>query len=498
MTQKTLSKTKMSNIGTASRQIEASDMANTHDLDNEDKAVSIVITPDHLAVIDPPLLLLQPYLEYVRRRYVPGGPSGYQPITETGCMWGLDRGRLVCAAGLVPRLADVLQHHDYEVVIHDRRVPTLRLHHDADVLHQCHGDERALLDAVTGTSQGQIEVRSFEQAINYCALIARAYPLAGIAVALPTRMQAGNAWRALERRLGERVGVAVSGAKRIGEGVHVGTYGVLPSRMNGRCDILLLPCAEQAAGNLAADMTARMTYDRVYAFVDARRRPDRHAELRLELIAGPVIYRLAPPRVKVRVVMMPTPRCTVPAYTTPLAGKRTLYWHNPTRNQHIARVARAVAAGDQGALREMGLGRRDVTALTRTSAQKKVVILVESLEHGRHLLDTLPGWALLAKATPTPATTAAPKAENTGTASTIVSAVYAAQEIVEADVLIRATGTAWPLRLRDFPPQRQQEVQDEVVVVDFMEEFDAQARYDANRRIDDYRRRGMNVVTAQT
>jgi hypothetical protein len=76
---------------------------------------------------------------------------------------------------------------------------------------------------------------------------------------------------------------------------------------------------------------------------------------------------------------------------------------------------------------------------------------------------------------------------------TVVTAAYAAARGIRADVLVRATGTAWPLRVRGFPPRRRDGPGAEVLLVDFDDRFDPQAAGDATRRVEEYQRVGMMV-----
>src|SRR6187399_3177412 len=52
--------------------------------------VSVIITPQHTAVMDPPLPLVKPLLEYRRRKFVPGGPYGWREVEQMISLHGLD------------------------------------------------------------------------------------------------------------------------------------------------------------------------------------------------------------------------------------------------------------------------------------------------------------------------------------------------------------------------------------------------------------------------
>jgi hypothetical protein len=75
-----------------------------------------------------------------------------------------------------------------------------------------------------------------------------------------------------------------------------------------------------------------------------------------------------------------------------------------------------------------------------------------------------------------------------------VTAAYAAKRRVRTGVIIRATGTAWPLRVQGFPPRVGKKGPAEVLVLDFQDRFDTVAGKDAEHRIQEYRRQGMSVA----
>src|SRR5207302_5620389 len=142
---------------------------------------------------------------------------------------------------------------------------------------------------------------------------------------------------------------------------------------------------------------------RIYAFIQPQRRPDRLTQLRLEHVAGPVLYRVKYPRGRVRVVFVPISQCCVTDATTALERKRALYWANQARNERIAVFARAIALPDNAVLSRCGFRDSDL----RPAYQKphhRVAVLVETLEHGRQILALLPRWALLVAAPATPTT----------------------------------------------------------------------------------------------
>ena len=170
-------------------------------------------------------------------------------------------------------------------------------------------------------------------------------------------------------------------------------------------------------------------------------------------------------------------------------------WHHKERNKLVAAVAEAAVSSDTASLRRLGLRNEHLAAL-RHSKDPAVNVLVESPEHGRELLSLLPEWPLLADGS-----AAINPASHGDTPDTvgpaIVTTAYAAQHVLDPDVVIRATGTPWPLRLRDFPPSHDDQ-HTKILIVDFTDGQDPGAAAAAQRRIQGYRRRQMTVISASS
>ena len=250
---------------------------------------------------------------------------------------------------------------------------------------------------------------------------------------------------------------------------------------------MLLADPEQATGDRVSASLGRMGARRLYAFVQPHRRQDRLQPLLLEEMAGPVIYRVGRPRAAVRVVFLPTALTTSTTGQTALEQKRSLYWHNAQRNEHIALVARAVAALDVDVLTQHGLRNMDIRLIKQID-RPRVKVLVESPEHGRQLLTLLAGWHLLEL------TQEARPAPNHSRAPAIMTLSYARRRSTQADVLIRATGTEWPLRLKGFPLRRKDSQTGMVLVLDFDDRGHVQAQRDSQRRQHEHQRQGHEVV----
>src|SRR5687767_11493167 len=73
--------------------------------------------------------------------------------------------------------------------------------------------------------------------------------------------------------------------------------------------------------------------------------------------------------------------------------RKRMLWSDRVRNKWIAHLAAALAGA--GAVKTLrGLGVSDAGGLLPAGRRPRVVLLVESAEHGRQLAELLPHWAL--------------------------------------------------------------------------------------------------------
>ncbi len=73
--------------------------------------------------------------------------------------------------------------------------------------------------------------------------------------------------------------------------------------------------------------------------------------------------------------------------------KRLGVWANPIRNRRVARLAQALAAGDDPGLAAESPA---IAPWAAGMGASRVIVLVEGIEHALALADRLPGWGLLA------------------------------------------------------------------------------------------------------
>lgn len=463
--------------------------------------LNMTVTSEQLARLDSPPAWLARQLTYRRRVFEPGGPTGLREksIDHHLCDFDL-RGRLVFPAGLVHRVVEALRADGQTVEIDDRREIN-PLDHDFEIVSTASRQELAILDAILDHPLGQLQVSGIKHLFERSLFIAKAFADAKIVFAVPTRRQARRlCWR-LEQELQERVGLVAGTANKKGERCIVGTFESL-NHLGGEWDLLILPYADESLGNTAARITAGLHHriPRCYGLVVAAHRRDHQQQLRLEEMAGHVIAPLRKPRSPVYVTLADVPACTVAEAETALEQKRALYWHNTERNQRIAEVCRATAAGDAQALAGMGTDQLNFTAIC-DGREPRVAVLAESVEHARRLAQLLPGWQVYKGLNhPKRQRKMADKSGSKKKPVTIpirriITAVYSAQHVIRADVIVRATGGEGLLRAKGFPPATDYGLEPRpVLVIDFADAYHRAAQKNTKRRIREYQRAGMHLL----
>jgi hypothetical protein len=213
---------------------------------------------DHqFAVIDPPLCEVADAFTYQTWTFEPGGPHGVRRAARPQELFTFDfRGRLAVPSGLWPRVRRLLEDQGRRVAVEDLRKFGPRLRPDRRLVDDTGFARHALLQAAAREPRGQVEVADAADAIATCAALARLYPKARVAVAAATRRAAWQVWRALGMELGHSVGLVVGGARHRSRRLTVYAFAGLPPWEEGRADLLLLPFAEEATGDRAADVNS--------------------------------------------------------------------------------------------------------------------------------------------------------------------------------------------------------------------------------------------------
>lgn len=472
------------------------------------------------AVFDRPVPELVEQLEYTERTFEPELDGGYREIVETYQLWMLDhKKRMGITVGMLTFARNFLEARGYTVTVKYLDEPAQGLRFDSSAAEPERRDEIALLEAVAREPMGQIEVGSDDDALRHCQLLCERCPATRFVLLCPTVKTARNLFDQLSQAIDERIGLATGKTSRRGDRILVGTAGKIPTARLKPTDVLLIPFAKQSLGNSALTQIVEWRLPRTYAWHVPSRSRERKIDLRVECVAGPVIVRLGRPRVPVDVVMVATPEVKVKVKpgTTELLRKRKLIWNNAARNNLIAEIARAVSTANRDKLERFGFGHAAMKSL-QPLHDRRVAILVDGPEHGRRLRDLLPRWELYdmnpatasASSTNTPAAarvktpppaadapaprTTTPSSKAQRKTRIVVTAMYAAHHRISADVIIRATGTAWPLHLMKFPPRQDNSSPAKIVIVDFEDDSNRSTCSDRERRIADYERRGWRVM----
>jgi hypothetical protein len=449
----------------------------------------------HAVALEPALPLVESLLSVPSTLFQLGGRLGYRHTRKDVEFFTHDEdGRLIFGPGLAPRLKALLEDCGYKVEVIDLRPPGPKFPINAEALQDVSPAERAVLETVARSPRGQIEVRNWRDAARWCVLITRSFIRARSVVAVPTKTMAWRMWRELDKHFVGPVGLVTSGVDRVGDRCVVCTIGRLGDAAAWAREILLLPHAEETAGNRACSAIIGGYFPQVYGFVTPGPGKDIRTVFRLEALVGPLLHRLRRPTASVRVQFARTPSCRLATTQSALERKRAC-WHNAVRNQAIVELARALVSRDVQTLSRFGLGGRAILPANDDRA-RKLTILVESTEHGRELRARLPGWRML-DALPKEATEPTSKDEAEAPCPgtrVIITTARAAIDGIDADVLIRATGGPWPLHMNGFPPVLEHGQVQEVLLIDFEDTFDKTAKADTRQRMMHYQMEGMQVT----
>lgn len=441
--------------------------------------ITATIMPGNTVAITPLMQRLADALTISVATYRPTGALGYESVRSSNRLWDLAGHNLVIPIGLWHRARTLLEMDGHTVTVTDHRQISYRVMPNEGVVEGAASDDRLFLETLIQHAQGQIEVQRTKTLLDQLALTCRLYSQARILIGVATRKLA---WRIVDHLRARLPGETYS-AKEPGwttnRRIVIGTFRAILPKYSRDWDILLLPRGEESVGEYAGTFLPSLTGLRCYAFVRPAWRRDLQTTLRLEAMAGPVIWSTAPVAADVRVAIVSGPVLTsLPSPEQPLERKRQL-WRCHARNRLIAAISKALATNDRSVLSRYGLDR-----LLR-QPPRSLVIVVESVEHARALAELLPDWRVM-HALPGAQDETAPCQGVIGTLARI------AQSQVIADVLIRATGGGWPLNVKGFPPT-QQEYPDGVLLVDIEDRHEAQAAKDSQRRRNDYRRRGWTI-----
>lgn len=395
-----------------------------------------------------------------------------------------DGDRLVVPAGIAAAVERVLTGAKYEVTVEDRR-PTPVVVADPTVIAAATGDDRRFLTAAAARPAGLIELDYGPQFLHRVGQLLVLFPAARVVALVPDRRKLGGYVTALEEHLDDPVGRVTQTRRVESPRCLVATYETVALYRPAGQVVLVIPEASRDPAGACRAVARATGVARVFAFAHDLRHFDADEVLMTEAVAGPVIHSAPVTSAPVRVFVLPAPAATVPTTHDALALKRAAYWHNADRNRLVADAARAILVGDSEALSALGFPVSG-GVLPCTTSLPRVLVLVESPEHGRELTKLLPGWPLLTTATSNPATVPC-------TAPGVIATVpYTARHKVPPDVVVRATGGHGPLTVKGFPWPAAFD-QATPAVIDFDDRAHHLGRRHSNQRVTEYRHAGWAV-----
>ncbi len=440
------------------------------------------------------LAALAAELAVVRRDFAVDARSGLRRVHQTETLFEIDAaGELHVPSGLVSRLVAAAGRAGYSVDVQDggnRVVPASMV----DLVGE-REDIVRLAAALAGSRRGVLAARSRDHRLAALRLIIRLLQDGKIMIIASTLAEPKKIARDLSSRTAEPSGCFTRQLNRSDVRVQVGTLGGLDPTVAG---VVVFADARQALHARARRDLASLGRQRIYGLFDDRDWLGRRERLLIEAGIGPVIGRLGAADefpVVLRAVFADWTGGELPDLQLGLQWKRRSIWHNPARNAAIARLASALDAGDDAPLWEHGLF-LDREGAARPPADPAVVVLVEAPEHARGLAQLLPGWTVLsaerhdAAAAEARAGTPSRGYREGAARRAIATWLYARDRgRVEADIVLRADGTPWPLYVGLAPPGPRAEGR-AVLLVDLADDQDRTARAATNARRADYQDRG--------
>ncbi len=306
---------------------------------------------------------------------------------------------------------------------------------------------RETIDAIEATRALRIVTPNDYEIAELTKIVARLYPNARIAVALPTHKRL----KAFTRRLVEAfpeepLGRFTSKLKIRDRRVSLGLIGQFPRGNSGDFDLLVLPDAESTVSDAALEVATSGQYRRILSFSRRRWTSDGDLNRRLQVIAEVVVppERPVPP---VTALILNTPGTAVGSCSDAFELKRASIWFNAKRNARIAALAKAIASKKRKSLAAL-LDSKEVADELLTAAVPGVAILVETPVHARELAQLLPGWVLWAAWESDDFDSVFNRPAG---CDAIVTELGGMETALHAGVLIRATGTPWPLPKINWP-----------------------------------------------
>jgi hypothetical protein len=337
-----------------------------------------------------------------------------------------------------------------------------------------------------------------------------------IVVAVARRHEAHEIRDRLRRHFPDTV-VITSKEKhaRVGR-IAVATYGSLghtPLKLAWR-DVVVFPNALEALSQQNQEALLEMSRARLYGFLPREARPSPWDRDQLAALFGFVEFSVPRHGYQDRLVQLVRfavkngPRLPSPMKLVEL--KRHAFWNYHLRNRLIARLARKVHDGHveegvqtKSSFRKLKHGLD--AELAKLQGMRRVVVLVEGVEHGLALAKHLPGWPLIAGLHVNMAGVTVPQNQlieagwqarhGNWTGAIVTPMGMKAVRFADVDVIIRADGGSG---LLEIPSEELELPNDQpvrpLVLIDVVDRHQPQLRAMSMRRWAAYRRRGWYEV----
>ncbi len=428
-----------------------------------------------------------PHLECPVNHFELGGKYGYQQLIDIRRFYWRDADCLFFPAGLVPRIANELTQQGFHVDILDHTRWSQHSRVDRSLLTDAtlEPSRRDLLTAVTSSARGQLVVRSRirpEVAGTVCKL----FPMASILIVVTNRQEEQHFANRLAEQLDRPVCTNANRNFSPPDKVFVVTTSIFSCVNDLDWNIVIFASPEAAFSKQSYYRASFLEDQLLYCLTPPDYHSDRYTQLRLESICGPEIWSEVEQLAAVHVAFITVPSSSVQTGSIALARKSQAIWDNVQRNDAIAELATAIVTGNAQTFspRSENLTQQ----LSQLCPGWRTAILVESPEHGRQLIKRLPDWELI---TAIPGRDGCVEDASGPNHLEIVTEAIAAMDGIEADVIVVASGLA--SMARHFPPQRAEPV----LVVEFADDFDDQAREATQQRREAYTQRGWTVTKDQ-
>ena len=336
-----------------------------------------------LRVQPAPPEVLHPLLTTVRQmpRMTADGVLCSVPLAEPH--YRIDGDSLFTHAGLLHRVVLGLEQAGHCVEVIDQRPDWLHLARRRDkllaipdaselvklvadlaILDQVDATDHDLLLAVAAASRGQIVLSDPRCLLRLMAVVCRLFSQARILIPAASRAKVRHYQRQLVQLLKEPVQATFCKTWNPKCRVAVCNLASFNSPTFGNWDIVLYPGIGEAINRVNID--ENLPYfdeQRLFVFVPYPAKLNARAQLRLEAACGAVIHRQAtqPDARSVQVYFSCLPITSDHQHRsktdklTAYQRKRQLVWHNGSRNDIIAAIARAFSAGDIQQLWQHGL-----------------------------------------------------------------------------------------------------------------------------------------------